>query len=151
MSTETLGGTRPVVVRPQHETEHLPISFINDSGADLKEGMEVILKTDGTLDKRDAGTEYPIGIVEKGGADGERVTVGTAFQTTVNAVASGNLNAGVFVKPTGVVTAAGRPTYIVVADGDYASAIVLAGANDTLPILIGILRTPIRTTDVYVP
>lgn len=142
--SNTLGKPQASAIIRYKEEGYLALSFINDSGAELKVGQEVILKTNGKLDKRDAGTEYAIGIVEVGAADGKKVTVlCTNIAAVIWGEASGDLsNEGQFVKPSGAVDATtGYPIYAAVASGDFAQAIVLEGNTTGNNIKVGILRT----------
>jgi hypothetical protein len=121
------------------------ITFTNSSGATLNAGQEVILENDLTVDKRSVGTTFPIGVVDVGGVDGDKVTVHTCFARTLKAVAKGGtINVGTFVKPNGTWNALGLPEYVAVANGDYASAIVIdGGAVDTV-IELGVFQTPFK-------
>lgn len=117
----------------------LQLGFTNDSGGALAAGDEVCLKTDGTVDLRDTGTQKPVGIVVKGGADGTRVTVRTPFSAVIKGIATGGtINAGSFVKPNGSKTG-GIPQYVVVADNDFSMGLVLKGGTASSTIIIGIM------------
>lgn len=138
MSTGTIQDAAPLVITDMR-SDALQLSFVNDSGDDLVAGDEVILKTDGTVDKRDAGTELPLGIVIKGAADGERVTVRTPFMAVLKGVANGGtINAGSFVKPNGSKTNS-LPQYEVVSANDYALGLVLKGGIAGATIVIGVV------------
>lgn len=138
MSTGTIQDAAPQVITDMR-SDALQLSFVNDSGAALAAGDEVILKTDGTVDIRDAGTELPLGVVIKGAADGERVTVRTPFTAVIKAIATGGtINAGSFVKPNGSKTLS-IPQYVVVSANDYAIGLVLKGATVGNAIVVGIV------------
>jgi hypothetical protein len=121
------------------------LTLVNSSGATLNAGQEVKLENDLTVDKRSVGTEFSIGVVDVGGADGEKVSVHTPFNRTLKAIAKGGtLNVNTFVKPNGTWNAAGLPEYVVAVNGDYVSAIVIdGGAVDTV-IELGILMCPFK-------
>jgi len=113
----------------------------------LVAGEEVNIEsaTNMSVEKRDAGTDFPIGIVTVGGAVGEKVTIATCLQRTCLAMAKGGtLNAGALVKPNGTFNASGVPEYVATASGDYVSAIVLSGGVVDTEITIGILRAPFQ-------
>jgi len=130
-----------VVVMTDLRHDALQLSFVNDSGALLTPGQEVTLKTDGTIDKRDAGTEVPLGIVVVGGDDGKRVTVRTYFTAVIKAKAIGGaINAGVLVKPNGLKDATtGVPEYVAGTSSDYAVGMVIKGAAENGQMIVGIL------------
>lgn len=126
------------------KSDSLQLGFTNDSGAALTEGQEVILKTTGLVDKRSSGTTKPLGIVIKGGANGERVTVRVFCTAVVNAIATGStLNAGVYVKPNGTKNSDNYPQYVAVASGDYAVGYVIKGGTATSVIKVGIMDSPV--------
>lgn len=125
------------------------LTLTNASGGELKVGQEVNIKasTNLSVEKRDAGADFPCGIVSVGGLDGERVTILTTFHSTLKAIAKGgSLVAGVFVKPNGTYNAAGMPEYIVAVDGDFVSGQVISGNLVDGEIEIGMLRAPFRNT-----
>jgi hypothetical protein len=132
----------------KHEEHHLVhLSLINTSPAALRAGEEVNIKaaTNLSVEKRDAGADFPIGIVTVGGAVGERVTVATCLQRTVQAIAKGGtINAGALVKPNGVWNVAGLPEYVAAVATDFISAVVLSGGVVDSEITIGILRAPFK-------
>lgn len=138
MSTGTIQDAAVQVITDlRHDA--LQLGFTNDSGADLKRGDEVILKTDGTVDIRDAGSERPIGIVVVGGADGDRVTVRTYFTAVMNAIATGGaIVAGVPVVPNGSKTD-GVPQYIAAVATNYYCAITLNSVAQDADVVVGIL------------
>lgn len=122
----------------------LQISFVNDSGGTLYPGMEVTLKTTGKVDKRNAGTDVPVGIVMVGGADQTRVTVRLYCTITIKAKAiGGTLNPGSWVVPNGNIDSTYEdPEVIAAAEGDYVSMIVLKGGIANAQILVGVLNSP---------
>lgn len=127
------------------ETYGVFLTLTNSDGADLRAGQEAVLENDLTVQHRTLGTQFPIGIVDVGGADGAKVTVHTCFQRTLQAIAKGGtINVGAFVKPNGTWNAAGIPEYVAVAAGDYASAIVIDGGAVDTEITLGVLRTPFK-------
>ena len=139
MSTGTIQPPS-IVVLPDIRHDALQLGFTNDSGGDLTQGMQVTLKADGTVDKLDAGTEKPLGIVIVGAVDGERVTVRTFFTATVKGIIKGgNIDAGVYVVPNGVTESDGRPQYIAAVLNDYTVGIVIVGGLEDAEIHIGIL------------
>lgn len=147
MPPESTGTVQSAAAQTITDMRHdvLQNQYVNDSGGALEPGMEVILKTDDTIDKRDAGTEFPFGIVVLGGADGEKVTIRSFFQSIIKGIATGGaITSGVFVKPNGVLDANDKPQYVAVAAGDYAAAHVLVGAAEDAEITIGILESPVN-------
>lgn len=131
------------------DDKRLHVSFVNDSGVTLVEGMEVIFKTNGTIDKRELGTEKPFGIVIKGAANGLRATIRVYATVLMNAVATGgNLpNAGTFVVPNGNIDATyPYPEVIAAVDGDFVTMMIVKGANANLPIKVLVLNSPFAWT-----
>lgn len=132
----------------KHEEQGLVfLTLLNTSGAELKVGQEVNIESGLNLsvEKRDAGTDFPLGVVTVGGVDGDQVTIATCLQRTCLAVAKGGtLNAGANVKPNGTYNAAGMPEYVATSAGDYVSAIVLSGGAVDTEIIVGILRSPFQ-------
>lgn len=127
------------------ETYGVHLTLVNDSGGNLEPGQEVIINGDLTVDKRDAGTEFPIGVITVGGADGEKITVLTDFKTDVKGIAKGApLTAGAFVKPDGTLGADNRVNFVATAAGDYASAVVLQGGAAAGEIYVGVLRSALK-------
>jgi hypothetical protein len=126
-------------------SEEKPVHLSLLAAVDLKQGQEVYLSANMTVSLRNAGSQFPIGIVTVGGKAGDLVTVGSCIQRSVLAHAKGGtINFNTFVKPNGTFNADGTPEYVAaaVALGDFVSAIVLSGgAVDTL-IQLGFLRTP---------
>jgi len=122
------------------EEGNIQLPVVNGSGEDLVNGQEVIMKSDGTLDKRDAGTEFPIGVVAVGGKDGDRVTIHANFSAIIHASAKGAAhNPGAEVVPDGTLTE-GRVNYIAATAGDFVSGLVLTDAASTGDaIRVGIL------------
>lgn len=138
MSTETLGGSKPVVVINDRHEGALYKSFVNDSAVTLVVGQEVTLKANGTIDVRDAGTDKPLGIVYKGGVVGDKVVVLVHGHAIVTGVVTPTADAGAHLKPTGVVSS-GKPVYVAAVAGDYVSAMLLeqtTGASQTKRILV---------------
>jgi hypothetical protein len=147
MSSETSMTKAKTVFK--HEEHNLVIlSLLNASGGTLYPGQEVNIKasTNNSVEKRDAGTDFPLGIVTVGGADGAYVSVATILQRTCQAIAKGGtLAAGVFAKPNGTYNAAGLPEYVVTAvSGDYVSAVVISGGAVDTEVRLGILRAPFK-------
>jgi hypothetical protein len=126
------------------EKDCVHLSFVNDSGAALVVGQEVTLKTTGKVDKRNAGTDVPIGMVWIGGADQERVTVRLNCNLTMKAKAiGGTLNAGTFVVPNGNIDSTYEtPEVIAAAEGDYVTMIVIKGGLANAQIILGWLKSP---------
>lgn len=142
--TGTVDTVAPQVITDL-KSDALQLGFTNGSGAALTEGQEVILKTDGTVNKRAAGTSKPIGIVIKGGADAARVTVRTCFGAVVNGIAKGGtINPGTYVVPNGNKNADSKSEYVAAASGDYALAIVIKGGAVNAEIKIAILDAPVN-------
>lgn len=143
MSTGTFETPAKKVVRKYFERESLDLTF--KATVDLKEGQEVVISGDNEVTKRTTGTKLPIGIVKVGALAGDPVTVQTFFVSTVQAIAYGaGLNHGATVKPNGDMDADGiRPRYVIVADGDYCSAITITGAISGGEVRLGILRSPV--------
>lgn len=143
MSTGSIQDQATLVVKNLSHDD-LQLGFTNDSGGDLVIGDEIILKTDGTVDKRDANTEYPVGVVIVGGADGERITarVKATAVMNVNNVNAGTVNAGSFVFPDGTKTN-GYPDYDVLAQAVadvYSQVIVLKGATTGGRMVVALLN-----------
>ncbi len=130
-------------------SDALQLGFTNDSGEALTKGQEVTLKTDGTIDKRDAGTELPIGVVVKGNDDGKRVTVRTYFTAVVLGKAKGGaLTAGELVVPNGTKDSTTYvPEFIAATSSDYAVGVVLKGASLDGEIKVGILDGIVAAND----
>lgn len=123
----------------------LTMTAVNDSGARLNPGTEVILKSNGTLDKRDAGTEFPLGVVEIGADNGNRPTVSLNGNMLMEvAPSTGTINAGTFVKPNGTVNAAGYPVVVAAVAGDYASMLVVKQATAPALIKVLVLHSPFQ-------
>lgn len=142
--TGTVDSSAPQVITDQ-VSDALQLSFVNSSGAALTQGQEVTLKSDGTLDKRDAGTDKPLGIVMVGAVDGARATVRTPFIAVVNAIAiGGTINANTYVKPNGTKNSDNYPQYVACAAGDYASALVIKGGAVNTVIKVAILNAPFQ-------
>lgn len=120
----------------------LQMSFVNSDTVALTQGQEVKLHTDGTIKKRGAGTDMPLGIVIVAAETTKRATVRTSFQAEVKGIAKGGtINAGTLVVPNGNKNADGYSEYVAAASGDYACAVVIkGGAVDTF-ITIGILSS----------
>jgi len=129
------------VVMTDIRHDALQFSFVNDSGAALTEGQEVTLKTDGTIDKRDAASDIPLGIVVVGAANGARVTVRTFFTAVIKAKAiGGTINAGVFVNPNGNKDATTHiPEYILATGNNPSVGLVIKGAAQNGSITVGIM------------
>lgn len=152
-----------ITLSKHKETYLLFLTLTNNSGAALVDGQMVYadgnLTVDVIVDSTD-DAEFPIGIVDVGGADQAFVTIATALQRTlkVHNADGGTIAAGDFVKANGVVNANGKPEWIpAVADdfgptaevlGDWAHGIVLSGALTAAEALVGVLRTPVRPTPV---
>ena len=116
------------------------MGFINDAGEELKKGQEVILKADGTIDKRDAGSETPIGIVMKGGADGERILVKTFYTALVYGIAKGGaINAGSYLKQDSTKDAYDRFNYLVIAGTDKSISQAITAADEDAVMTIGVI------------
>lgn len=155
MSSET-SMTASKTLHRHEEQGLLFLTLTNSDGATLKVGQEVVLENNLTVQKRSAGSEFPIGVVTVGGIDGDLVTVATCFQRTTLAIAKGGtINVNTFVKPNGTVQASGIPEYVAAVApiysngtttsvlGDYASGIVLRGGNVDTEIVVGLFRQPI--------
>ena len=144
MSTGSIQSAA-VVIMTDMRHDALQFTFVNDSGGELTDGQELILKTDGTIDKRDAGTEIPFGVVMIGAANGAKVTARTFFTVTVKAKAIGGaINSGVFMKPNGNKDSTTNiPEYIAAVSGDYSVGLVINGAAENGELLIGILDGPV--------
>lgn len=147
MSTGTI-QTKQKTLSPFIQPGLLALNFVIAGGEpDLKEGQEVFVSGDNEVSERDLGTEYPIGVLKQDAVAGEDVSVEVNLSRDMKAIASGVLAAGAFVKPTGVVSADGLPTYIAVATNlDFNSAIVLVGGANTAEIRIGILKAPFQNS-----
>lgn len=141
--TGSIESEAPQVVT-DWKSDALQFGFTNDSGVELKQGREVILKTTGLLDKRSAGSEIPLGVVVIGGIDGARCTVRTGFTAAIKAKAiGGTLNAGTYVVPNGNVDSDGIPEYIAAVAKDYATGYVIKGGAANASIKVGILDTAV--------
>lgn len=144
MSTATLGGTRPnkAVVNTCGGAYH---KFTNDSGGALVEGQEVYLKPDGTIGKRVDGSTRLLGIVYKGGADTELVTVQVNCFAVVYGLQKAAANAGVHCVPDGTLHTDGvLPKYEAATSGEVAWAIqltVTTGSNEVAKYAM--LHTPV--------
>lgn len=145
MSTGTVQSAKVTIVKDLRK-DILALSFVNDSGGELFSGQEVTLKTDGTIDKRDAGTELPLGTVKIGAVDSERVVVYTVFKHSVKGIATGGaLDAGVYVKPNGTLDSSNRPQYVAIGDEEYALGLTITSALEDAEILVGIMESPVLT------
>lgn len=143
MSTGTVQAAENNVIRDL-VSDALQLGFTNDSGGDLSEGQEVIFKTNGKLDKRDAGTELPVGIVVKGGANGEKVTIRTFATAVIMGVATGGaIEEGTPVKPNGSLTS-GVPQYVAAVAGDYCVGIACVGAAQDASMRVMIMNAPFQ-------
>jgi len=123
----------------------LQMSFTNSDTVALTQGQEVILHTDGTIKKRSAGTEKPLGIIIVPADATKRATVRTNFQAEINGIAKGGtINAGEFVVPNGNKDADGYPEYVAAAAGDFVNAQVIKGGAVDSFIKIGILSSTFK-------
>lgn len=141
--------TASVTLVKHEELESVDLTLTNASGARLNAGDQVNIKasTNLSVELADAGTDFPIGIVKTPGDNGEKVVIKTVFMATLRALATGGtLNAGSFAKPNGLKTS-GVPQYVAVADKDYFSVIVLSGNTVGNEITLGVLRSPLRSTN----
>ena len=136
MSTGTVQG-RATTLSKLYNRGDVRLSVANGEGTAVVDGQEVYISGDDEVSLRDLGTDYPLGVVETGGDDGELVTVHANVQRTLVATAKGGaLTAGAFVKPNGTVTN-GIPEYVVAVTGDFAIAQVLRGGLvDTNVVLV---------------
>jgi len=130
MSTGTVQSAPFDAIINQVGDGYLQIGFTNDSGGALVEGQEVIIKSNGKLDKRDADGEFPIGIVYKGGANGARVGVKVRAGAQLNVVIKGGAaTPGQFVRNNGNVDATTGLAEVVASPVNaYSGFIVIEGA-----------------------
>lgn len=139
--TGTIQSAAPQVIT-DITNDALQVSFVNTSGGALVSGQEVTIKTNGEVDKRDAGTELPHGIVIVGGANNARVTVRLFGQAIINAIIKlAGANAGALVKPNGTIDATGVPQYVATTDGDYVSGYVIKGGLVDTAVKVLILNS----------
>jgi len=150
--TGTIQNAATVIISDlRHDA--LQLSFVNDSGITLTPGQEVMLKTDGTIDKRDAGSEIPLGIVVVAGENGKRVTVRTYFTAVIKGKAIGGaINAGVLVRPNGNKNdTTFIPEYVASTTADISVGLVIKGATQNGEILIGIMDGVFDSTTAVYP
>jgi hypothetical protein len=133
-----------LTVSKYYEPHSLDLTLRNGSGGDLVHGQEVFLSANNSVNKRATGAQYPIGVVKVGGKNGDNVTIATSFQRDMLALASGAIAVGDPVRPTGVLDAAGRPTYVVATAGQWAQAVCLRAAADGAEARLGFLRVPFK-------
>lgn len=105
------------------------VSFVNDSGAALTQGQEVVFKAAGTIDKRSTGAQFPLGVVVTGAEDGERAVVNVLASYTAEVEAAGTLVAGDFVYPNGNKNSVGRPIVAKCSTGQLSMAVVMKGGT----------------------
>ena len=140
MSTGTIQDAAPLIITDM-KSDVLQLGFTNDSGETLTPGQEVTLKTAGTIDIRDAGSDIPLGIVIKGGADGTRVTIRTYFTAVIKGkIVDSGINAGQLVVPNGSKDSTTNiPEFVAGTSSDYAVGMALNAASEDGAITIGIL------------
>lgn len=144
--TETLGGSRAVVIMRHKETQHLALGFDNNTGSPLLVGQECYLDTDGDLTLRTTGAQFPVGVIQTPAKDGKRAVLATPFVAVVKAKnkKGSTIDAGVLVKPDGTSDADGRPGYKPILDGEIASGLTLEQIVNNGEVLVGLFRTPIQ-------
>lgn len=142
MSTGTIQDAALLIITDlRHDA--LQLGFTNDSGGALTKGDEVTLKVDGSVDLRSLGTEYPLGIVVVGAADGERVTVRTPFTALMDVtnVNAGTIDAGDLLIPKGTKDANGRPNYDIAAATNLSMVMALTQAATTAIVKVAVLES----------
>jgi hypothetical protein len=133
----------PKTKKKYYEPHSLDLTLRNGSGGDLIDGQEVFLSAANTVNKRTGGAQYPVGTVKIGGENGKLVTVATSFVCDMKGIATGgNIATGAFVRQNGTLNAEALPQYVVAAAGEFATGVVIAGANSGLEIRVGVLRVP---------
>lgn len=144
MSDTSSIQSAPVTVSKYYEPHSLDLTLRNGSGGALVHGQEVFISANNSVNKRVSGTTYPVGVVKVGGANGKDVTIATSFQRDMKAKAGELLTFGMFVRPSGVMDASGRPTYVEADAGEFAMAVVIQGAANAGEARLGVLRVPIQ-------
>jgi hypothetical protein len=140
MSTESI--INPSKTLTKHYESYGVFMTLTAGGGTLQENQQVYISGNNTVAKRTLGTQFPIGVITKGGLVGDKVTVqSNILRDSLAKAIGGALAAGAFVKPNGNVDATtGVPEYVAAAAGDYANAIVIGGAAQNAEIRILILR-----------
>jgi hypothetical protein len=146
-SGTSMTASTTVITHQNHAA--LELTLINGSGATLYQGQEVNIKasTNYTVELRDAGTDFPVGVVISNAVvDGDRVAVKVPFVQVLKVHAKGGtINAGAFVKPNGTRNADGLMEVVgTTTTGDYVDMVVIkGGAVDTI-LEVGQLAAPFK-------
>lgn len=145
MSTESIIAKSLTLSRHKDFSLVFMSFTISNGGAAMVAGQECIINGNMTIGKRTLGTQFPIGVVDVGGADGTLVAVATCFQRSLVAHCKGAaIAANAFVKPNGTVNADGSPEYVATVAGDYVSAICISGGILDAQITLGVLSSPFQ-------
>ena len=140
----TLGSTTPANIMPLEESYAIAMGFTGTDNT-LTKGTPVKLNSDGTVEIADAGSDMPIGVVVVGGKgpyeEPKQVTVLTVFSAVVKGVSDAGITTGGLVRCTGK-DGSGQLKFKTAAAGEWVTAVVIAGATNTNPVTVGILRSP---------
>ena len=148
--TGTIQG-RQTTISKFFDNGGIRLSMTNGEGAEIKNGSEVSISGDNEVELRDTATDRPLGIVEIGGLDGEKVTVHIFGQRTLKVVAkSGAFVAGDLVKYTGTQDADGVPEYTAAATGNLIVAHVIVGALEDAVAEVVILHHVITAWKIQI-
>lgn len=143
MSNSSTIQSKNPTVRTFFVKELLAYNLFNgESSEALKEGQEVYISGNLTVKKRTSGAQFPIGYVKVGNDAAGKMSVVVNASSDLQVIASGTLTPGRLVKPTGVISSDGVPTYVHAADGDYACGIVIQGGATTTQCVILLLHAP---------
>ena len=140
-----MSGTGPIqnpktqVIRNMKH-DALQIEFTNDNGSALVEGQEVYVKSNGKVAVRSTGAQIPVGVIMRGGADGDRVLVRTFFTLTLTGTCkTADIASGALIRQDGTVDANGVPNVIAAASGNIACAIAYYGGVVGAEVRYGII------------
>lgn len=140
--------TASITVITHQNHSALALTLTNGAGETLYQGQSVNIKsaTNYTVEKRDAGGDFPAGTVLKGGADGDKITVLVPFKAVMKVHAKGGtINAGVFVKPNGTRNADGLMEVVgTTTSGDYVDMVVIKGGAVDTVLEVGVLEAPFK-------
>lgn len=135
----TLGSTTNTKVT-REESYALAIGF-TANGA-LVKGQMVKLEAAGTVAPIAAATDHPIGMVTKGGADGEEVTVLTNFIAILKGTADGAVDLANPVSVSGFNSTDERDNWADSTTSDFVMGIALSDALDEAELEVGVIRYP---------
>lgn len=142
--TSSIFGKNPTL-RKLFDNGELAFTFTSSFSGTLTEGNEVIFSGDKTVTKRTLGSQFPIGYVKVGGAQGELVSIIAIFNSDLQAKAIGStFVAGQFVRPNGNQDTDGIPEYVACVEGDWSQTMVIQGGAANSQVVLGLLEVPMQ-------